>query len=168
MGLGRRVAHEELLGDLGATIIRIDNGAPFGGKGALGLSRLSVWWLRLGIAVEFIRRGHPQDNAAHEQMHRVLRAEVAKPPAPARPCAQKPAATQKPRTSLGPRMNSPSGVKAIELTVELAEERPLIAASMLSPQHVPHEILGNHLRLVLLIAVHGDHPVVSLLIGIPK
>ncbi len=38
--------------------IRVDNGAPFGGKGALGLSRLSVWWLRLGIAVEFIRRAH--------------------------------------------------------------------------------------------------------------
>lgn len=51
--------------------LRVDNGAPFGGKGALGLSRLSVWWLRLGIAVEFTRRAHPQDNGAHEQMHRV-------------------------------------------------------------------------------------------------
>ena len=63
-------------------IIRVDNGAPFGGKGALGLSRLSVWWLRLGIVVEFVRPAHPQDNGAHEQMHRVLRADVAKPPAP--------------------------------------------------------------------------------------
>jgi transposase InsO family protein len=63
-------------------IIRVDNGAPFGGKGALGLSRLSVWWLRLGIAVEFVRPAHPEDNGAHEQMHRVLRADVAKPPAP--------------------------------------------------------------------------------------
>jgi transposase InsO family protein len=61
--------------------LRADNGAPFGGKGALGLSRLSVWWLRLGIAVEFIRPGHPQDNAAHEQMHRILKAETAAPPA---------------------------------------------------------------------------------------
>jgi putative transposase len=61
--------------------LRVDNGAPFGGKGALGLSRLSVWWLRLGIAVEFIRPGHPQDNAAHEQMHRILKAETAAPPA---------------------------------------------------------------------------------------
>jgi putative transposase len=61
--------------------LRLDNGAPFGGKGALGLSRLSVWWLRLGIAVEFIRRGHPQDNGAHEQVHRVLKAETAAPPA---------------------------------------------------------------------------------------
>jgi transposase InsO family protein len=61
--------------------MRVDNGAPFGGKGALGLSRLSVWWLRLGIAVEFIRRAHPQDNGAHEQMHRVLKADTAAPPA---------------------------------------------------------------------------------------
>lgn len=49
--------------------IRVDNGSPFGGKGALGLSRLSVWWLRLGIRVEFIRRARPGDNAAHEQFH---------------------------------------------------------------------------------------------------
>jgi putative transposase len=63
-------------------VIRVDNGAPFGGKGALGLSRLSAWWLRLGIAVEFVRPAHPQDNGAHEQMHRVLRADVATPPAP--------------------------------------------------------------------------------------
>ncbi len=62
-------------------IIRVDNGAPFGGHGALGLSRLSVWWLRLGIAVEFTRRAHPQDNGAHEQMHRILKADTAAPPA---------------------------------------------------------------------------------------
>jgi len=63
-------------------VIRVDNGAPFGGKGALGLSRLSVWWLRLGIAVEFTRPAHPQDNGGHEQMHRVLKADTATPPAP--------------------------------------------------------------------------------------
>ena len=63
-------------------VIRVDTGAPFGGKGALGLSRLSVWWLRLGIAVEFVRPAHPEDNGAHEQMHRVFRADVAAPPAP--------------------------------------------------------------------------------------
>jgi putative transposase len=58
-------------------IIRVDNGSPFAGKGALGLSRLSVWWLRLGIRVEFTRRARPGDNAAHEQMHSRYQAEVA-------------------------------------------------------------------------------------------
>lgn len=61
--------------------IRIDNGSPFGGKGALGLSRLSVWWLRLGIRVEFTRRARPGDNAAHEQMHRCYKTETLDPPA---------------------------------------------------------------------------------------
>lgn len=46
--------------------IRVDQGSPFGSKGALNLSRLSVWWLRLGIRVEFCRRARPGDNAAHE------------------------------------------------------------------------------------------------------
>lgn len=56
--------------------LRVDNGSPFGGKGALGLSRLSVWWLRLGIRVEFIRRARPGDNAAHEQFHGCYQREV--------------------------------------------------------------------------------------------
>jgi hypothetical protein len=63
-------------------IIRVDNGAPFAGIGTRNLSRLSVWWLRLGIQVEFTRRAKPQDNGAHEQMHRILKAETASPPAP--------------------------------------------------------------------------------------
>ena len=69
--------------------IRVDNGAPFGGKGALGLSRLSVWWLRLGIRVEFTRRARPGDNAAHEQMHRCYKAEVLDPPAADRRAQQR-------------------------------------------------------------------------------
>lgn len=61
--------------------IRIDNGPPFGSRGPRGLSQLSVWWWRLGMAVEFIRPGCPQDNGAHEQMHRVLKRATATPPA---------------------------------------------------------------------------------------
>jgi len=68
-------------------VIRVDHGAPFAGDGALDLSRLSAWWLRLGIQVEFTRRARPQDNGAHEQMHRVYKAEVASPAA-ANPRAQ--------------------------------------------------------------------------------
>lgn len=71
------------------TAIRMDNGAPFGGKGALGLSRLSLWWLRLGIRVEFTRRARPGDNAAHEQLHRCYKAEVLDPPAAHRRAQQR-------------------------------------------------------------------------------
>jgi putative transposase len=60
--------------------IRVDNGAPFGGCGALGLTRLSAWWERLGIRVEFTRRARPGDNAAHEQMHGLYAREVASRP----------------------------------------------------------------------------------------
>lgn len=60
-------------------IIRVDNGQPFGSTGALGLSRLSVWWTALGIRVQFIAPGCPGQNGAHEQMHRVLKAELTRP-----------------------------------------------------------------------------------------
>ena len=68
-------------------VIRVDNGAPFGGVGPRGLSRLSVWWRRLGIRVEFGRPAHPEDNAAHEQMHQIYQAEVAAAPT-GQPAAQ--------------------------------------------------------------------------------
>lgn len=61
--------------------IRCDNGTPFGGSGPTGLTRLSAWWLKLGIEVEFITPGRPCENGAHEQFHRVYQAEVAKVPA---------------------------------------------------------------------------------------
>jgi transposase InsO family protein len=57
--------------------IRSDNGAPFAHTQAIfGLSRLSVWWLALGIDLERGRSGHPQDNGAHERMHRDIVAEL--------------------------------------------------------------------------------------------
>lgn len=61
--------------------IRTDNGTPFGGGGPTGLTRLSAWWVKLGIIVEFITPGRPCENGAHEQFHRVYKAEVACPPA---------------------------------------------------------------------------------------
>src|SRR5437867_4029830 len=60
-------------------IIRMDNGSPFGTTGPAGLSRLSAWWTTLGIGVEFTAPGHPEQNGAHEQMHRVLKAETTRP-----------------------------------------------------------------------------------------
>ena len=60
--------------------IRTDNGSPFASPHALfGLSRLSVWWLRLGIAIERIKPGHPQQNGRHERMHLTLKKEATKP-----------------------------------------------------------------------------------------
>src|SRR5579859_3921348 len=61
--------------------IRTDNGVPFASPNALfGLSRLSVWWLRLGIAIERIKPGCPQQNGRHERMHLTLKQETARPP----------------------------------------------------------------------------------------
>lgn len=61
-------------------VIRSDNGSPFAGPGLRGLSRLNVWWLRLGIRPERIHRGCPQENGAHERMHRTLKAATTRPP----------------------------------------------------------------------------------------
>ena len=61
--------------------IRSDNGAPFASLGAGGLSRLAVWWVKLGITPERIEPGQPQQNGRHERMHATLKAETASPPA---------------------------------------------------------------------------------------
>jgi transposase InsO family protein len=62
-------------------VIRTDNGVPFCAPGAaLGLSKLSVWFLKLGIALERSRPGKPQDNGSHERMHRTLKEDAARPP----------------------------------------------------------------------------------------
>lgn len=61
--------------------IRSDNGPPFATTGLAGLSRLSVWWIRLGIRPERIRPGRPQENGRHERMHRTLKEATARPPA---------------------------------------------------------------------------------------
>lgn len=61
--------------------IRSDNGLPFASpNGLYNLSKLSVFWLRLGIAVERIKPGNPQQNGRHERMHRTLKKETARPP----------------------------------------------------------------------------------------
>ena len=61
--------------------IRSDNGIPFASPNALfNLSKLSVWWLRLGIAIERIKPGQPQQNGRHERMHLTLKRETTRPP----------------------------------------------------------------------------------------
>ena len=60
--------------------IRSDNGVPFASSNGLyNLSRLPVWWLRLGIAIERIKPGQPQQNGRHERMHLTLKRETTKP-----------------------------------------------------------------------------------------
>src|SRR6266853_1815216 len=61
--------------------IRTDNGAPFATRALAGLSRLAVWWIKLGIVPERIEAGHPEQNGRHERMHRTLKQETAQPPA---------------------------------------------------------------------------------------
>lgn len=62
--------------------IRTDNGTPFASASAFfGLSKLSVWWLRLGIGIERIKPGNPQQNGRHERMHLTLKKEATRPAA---------------------------------------------------------------------------------------
>jgi putative transposase len=62
--------------------IRTDNGVPFASAHALyGLSKLAVWWLRLGIEIERTKPGHPEQNGRHERMHLTLKREATKPAA---------------------------------------------------------------------------------------
>lgn len=60
--------------------IRTDNGVPFATSGIHGLSQLHGWWLRLGIQHQRILPAHPQQNGAHEGLHKTLKAEAIRPP----------------------------------------------------------------------------------------
>ena len=75
-------AFERLFKERGLpSAIRSDNGVPFASPNALfNLSKLSVWWLRLGISIERIKPGNPQQNGRHERMHLTLKKEATRPP----------------------------------------------------------------------------------------
>ena len=75
-------AFEQLFQERGLPqAIRSDNGVPFASpNGLFNLSKLSVWWLRLGVAIERIKPGHPQQNGRHERMHLTLKKEATRPP----------------------------------------------------------------------------------------
>ncbi len=77
-------AFESLFQERGLpSAIRSDNGVPFASPHALfGLSKLSVWWLRLGITIERIKPGKPQQNGRHERMHLTLKKEATRPAKP--------------------------------------------------------------------------------------
>ena len=69
--------------------IRSDNGAPFASRAVAGLSRLAVYWMKLGIVPERIKPGHPEQNGRHERMHRTLKEETASPSAANRRAQQR-------------------------------------------------------------------------------
>lgn len=78
---GTREAFEAVFKRYGLPdIIRCDNGGPFASKGVGRLSRLSVWWIELGIEPQFIEPGHPEQNGIHERMHLTLKYEATRPP----------------------------------------------------------------------------------------
>src|SRR5437016_13572721 len=80
-GRGVRASFERAFRDYGLPrAIRTDNGVPFATTGIHGLSQLNVWWMRLGIQHQRIRPASPQENAAHERMHKTLKAGAIRPP----------------------------------------------------------------------------------------
>jgi transposase InsO family protein len=79
--LGAKQAFRTVFQEHGLPLaIRTDNGVPFSTRGLLGLSKLSVWWLKLGIRLERIQPGKPQQNGRHERMHLTLKQETTRPP----------------------------------------------------------------------------------------
>lgn len=80
-GVGVRPIFDRLFREYGLPrALRTDNGVPFATTGIHGLSQLNVWWMSLGIQHQRILPGHPQQNGAHERMHRTLKAATARPP----------------------------------------------------------------------------------------
>jgi putative transposase len=80
-GQGVRPVFDRLFREYGLPrAIRTDNGVPFATTGIHGLSQLNVWWIRLGIQHQRILPASPQQNGAHERMHRTLKAATARPP----------------------------------------------------------------------------------------
>jgi len=85
-----RPCFERVFKEFGLPVaIRTDNGAPFASIGLGSLSKLSVWFIRLGIRPERIAPGHPEQNGRHERMHRTLKATTANPPKRNRTMQQK-------------------------------------------------------------------------------
>lgn len=76
-----RPVFEQLFREYGLPgAIRTDNGAPFATTAIAGLSRLAVWWIKLGVVPERIEPGHPEQNGRHERFHRTLKQETVTPP----------------------------------------------------------------------------------------
>jgi putative transposase len=118
--------------------IRSDNGAPFASRAVAGLSRLAVWWMKLGIVPERIAAGHPEQNGRHERLHRTLKQEAASPPAANRRAQQRALEgfrreynEQRPHEALG--MQTPSAL--------------YVPSPRLYPARVPEPEYGEAMRV---------------------
>lgn len=79
-GAGAQMGFEQIFEEFGLPdAILSDNGCPFGSRGLFGLSRLSVWWIKLGIRILRIEPGHPEQNGRHERMHLTLLQDTTRP-----------------------------------------------------------------------------------------
>jgi hypothetical protein len=107
--------------------IRTDNGTPFASCAIGRLSRLSAWWLRLGILPEFIEPGCPDQNGRHERMHKTLKAETVKP------AAGNLAAQQKKFNAWREEFNNERPHEALEMQTPASSYRP-------SPRPMPSKI----------------------------
>ncbi len=78
---GAKPVFERLFREVGLPVaIRSDNGPPFASTGIHGLCELNAWWMRLGISHQRIQPASPQQNGAHERMHRTLKRDTTRPP----------------------------------------------------------------------------------------
>jgi len=108
--------------------IRSDNGPPFASVGVGGLTRLSVWWIRLGIMLDRIRPGHPEENGSHERMHRTLKQETAQP------SKQTPVSQQKAFDVFQGEFNEERPHEALDMQTPVERYRP---SKRLYPKRLP-------------------------------
>ena len=120
-------------------VIHTDNGVPFCAPGSLlALSTLSVWFLKLGIALERSRPGKPQDNGSHERMHRTLKEEVAHPP------RRTPAAQQRALDRFRQHYNEERPHHALELQTPNRHYAP---SARPYPEDVPEPVYPTHFEV---------------------
>ena len=135
-------------------VIRSDNGAPFATTALHRLSRLSVWWMKLGIRPELIEPASPQQNGRHERMHRTLKAEATRPPRgeSARPTAalqHLPHRVQHGAPPCRPRRGHPGvGLPPLRAAVSCTPRRPGIPRALHHPlrQHQRGHALSHPVR----------------------
>lgn len=116
-----------------------DNGVPFASNAICALSRLAVWWIKLGIHPVRIEPGHPEQNGRHERMHRTLKAETACPP------AANLSAQQRRLERFRQRYNEERPHRALEGEVPAARYRPSPRAY---PERLPELAYPGHLRVL--------------------